>query len=136
MAVRKDQEKMSNPAATSCGSPNLATMVEASAAPLFLAAARATSICSVAICDSGTAVIPLILPCESNSRSTTSPGVGGTSDFHTPSRRNWYCCPSTINKPGPACGSRKTFPLFDILPPLQVEEVEKSPGIHRGVRPL
>jgi len=56
--------------------------------------------------DSDTAAIARICPARSNFTSTASPGLGGTSDFQTPSMLNQYCRPSIISRPGPARGSR------------------------------
>jgi len=65
---------------------------------------------------SETGRIARISPAEPNSISTDIPGPGGSSDLHAPGIENRNCCPSTISRPGPILGSRKTLPRFFTFP--------------------
>ena len=97
--------------------PILATS-EAAFRPLWRARAIAASACSLASCKSGTTVMPRTLPLASNSTSTTRPGFGGVSDFHSPSSEKRHCWPSIMSRPGPEVVSRRTLPRFVMACPL------------------
>src|ERR1700686_532776 len=95
--------------------PHLAASLRRIFTPAALAVSMDRSASSWASWDSDTTVMARICPAWPSFTSTVSPGLGGTSDFQTPSRQNQYCRPSIISRPGPVGESRRIFPRFFIL---------------------
>src|SRR6202051_5241902 len=95
--------------------PHLAASLRRIFTPAALAVSMDRSASSWASWDSDTTVMARICPAWPSFTSTVCPGLGGTSDFQTPSRQNQYCRPSIISRPGPVGESRRILPRFFIL---------------------
>src|SRR6478752_2730984 len=110
-AVSEHQETSSNMAAENWTKSAIPRFASSCASVPSANPPGGTFSCSPFICDSGIAVMLLRLPLGSKSTFTASPGLARTSDLHRSFTRG-YCLPSTINRPGPVYGSRRTLPLF------------------------